>query len=261
MTCGGCRPFASAVWCERCVPATGSSGCRARIVPTATASCPAAEWMPPGMLPREPSRSARSSKRRISIIVSSHSTRSSFGRPSRSTWMSSAAAACASVTRALPGVWAFDSGGEAVEQLRRVASVERAVVNVECGEHRGPRLECASADDDPVANSAHRQERRLPAGDDPGELVDAEGTEVGERRDGGRTEVGRLEATRACALDGALALTGPAPEPEPRDAADDRDEHGAIGRDREAEVGIACCGRRDPPCERREQEVGDGGAH
>ena len=74
--------------------------------------------------------------------------------------MSSAAAVCASVTGALPGVGAFDSGGEAVEQLRRVASVERAVIDVERGEHGGPRFERAAADDDPVADAADRQERR-----------------------------------------------------------------------------------------------------
>ena len=66
-----------------------------------------------------------------------------------------------SVTGALPTLGALGGGGEAVEQLRRVTPVERAVVNVERGEQRRARLERASADDDALADAADRQERGL----------------------------------------------------------------------------------------------------
>ena len=153
------------------------------------------------------SGSARSSNSRIRSIVSSHSDELVGRQAGEVDAESSAAAACVSGTDRSQAPGGLDSGREAVEQLRGVGAVERAVVGVERGEHRGPRLERAAPDDDPVADATDGQERRLPAGDDAGELVDAERSEVRERGAGAalrssasrRPERARSTARRALA--------------------------------------------------------------
>ena len=68
MTDRGVRPLASAWWWLRCVPDTTSSGRSARTVPTATASWPSEEWMPPGILLARDSRTDSLSNWRMTSI-------------------------------------------------------------------------------------------------------------------------------------------------------------------------------------------------
>ena len=78
---------------------------------------------------------------------------------------------------------------------------------------------------------------------------------------GAAVQIGGLEAARACPLDGSRALAGETSEPEPGDAADDRDQHAVVGRDGEADRGVRAVGRRDGARERDQQQVGDRDAH
>src|SRR5579862_3963306 len=186
MTDRGLRPLARAWWWLRCVPETTSWPSSAAIVPTATASWPSEEWIPPGILPASDNRTDSPSKCLISSMSPSHCRRwslvTSSGRGG-----SSVAAPGVSGSRIellphrYPGSGLIQRGLEAGQDPGRVVSVEVAVVDVERGGKGRPYLYLAVDGYRPIGDRPRRKQQPLPGRDDPGERVNLVAAEIGQR--------------------------------------------------------------------------------
>src|ERR1700722_5483258 len=186
MTGRGPRPLASAWWWLRWVPEATSWPSRAAMVPTATASWPSDEWIPPGILPARDNRTDSVSKYLIRSMPSSQSRRRSLVRSSGrdSDSVASPVLSGSSIRLLLmccPGDGLIQRGLEGGQDPGGAVSVVVAVVNVERGGEGRPHGHQAVDDHRPIGDCSRCQQQLLPDRNDAGERIHPEAAEIGQR--------------------------------------------------------------------------------
>src|SRR5579862_1991810 len=264
MTDRGLRPLARAWWWLRCVPETTSWPSSAAIVPTATASWPSEEWIPPGILPASDNRTDSPSKYLINSMPSSHCRRCSLltssgrdGDGATSPDMSGSRIKL--LPRCCPGHGLIQRDLEGSQDPGCVVSVEVAVVDVERGGERRPDRDLAVDGDRTIGDRSRGQQELLPGRDDPGERVHLVAAEIGQR--GHRP--GRQVPSRhpALARSGHRGRPGGSQSfrPQARNVGDDGNYDPVGRRDDQAEIAGALGLARHRQREGPEQEIGGRG--